>query len=98
LPAAAARALPADRETTAFLLEAALPADWPHADLLDVLPLHGAATPETALYGVWVLIERSSRTVVGDAGYIGPPGADGTIEIGYSVVPARRGRGYASEA
>jgi ribosomal-protein-alanine N-acetyltransferase len=98
LPAAAARALPGDREKTALLLEATLPAEWPQAELMDVLPLQSTATSETAPYGVWVLIERGSRTVVGDAGFMGPPGTDETIEIGYSVVPERRGRGYATEA
>jgi ribosomal-protein-alanine N-acetyltransferase len=29
---------------------------------------------------------------------MGPPGADHTVEIGYSVIPDRRGRGYATEA
>jgi ribosomal-protein-alanine N-acetyltransferase len=98
LPASAARALPADRETSALLLGAALPAEWPHADLLDVLPVQGATTRETEPYGVWVLIERSSRTVVGDAGFMGRPGAEETVEIGYSVIPDRRRRGYATEA
>jgi len=63
-----------------------------------VLPLQATSTPEVEPYGVWVLIERSSQMVVGDAGFMGPPGADETVEIGYSVVPDRRGRGYATEA
>jgi hypothetical protein len=28
---------------------------------------------------------------------MGPPLADGTVEVGYSVVPEERGRGYATE-
>lgn len=83
---------------SASLLGVDLPPEWPHSDLLDVLQLQAAATAETARYGVWVLIDRGSRTVVGDAGFMGPPGADETIEIGYSIVPDRRGRGYATEA
>jgi ribosomal-protein-alanine N-acetyltransferase len=45
-----------------------------------------------------VLIERTSAAVIGDAGFLGAPGADGTVEIGYSIVPAWRGCGYATEA
>jgi ribosomal-protein-alanine N-acetyltransferase len=71
---------------------------WPLPDLLDVLPLQAGASPEAEPYGVWVVIERSSGTIVGDAGFTGPPAADETIEVGYSIVADRRGRGYATEA
>jgi ribosomal-protein-alanine N-acetyltransferase len=80
------------------VLGVALPPEWPHADLLDVLPLQAAAGPSEERFGVWVMIERETRAVVGDIGFLGPPGAAGTVEIGYSVIPDRRGRGYATEA
>ena len=98
LPSAAARALPDDRETAARLLGAALSVDWPQPDLLDVLPMQAAAARSGERFGAWVIIERESSTVVGDIGFLGPPGSDGGVEIGYSVIPDRRGRGYASEA
>ena len=44
------------------------------------------------------MIERGSTTVVGDVGFMGPPGEDGDVETGYCVIPDRRGRGYAGEA
>ena len=94
MPAAAAAALPDGRETAERLLGAALSEDWPSADLLDVLPRLAAAVP----FGAWVIVERESATVVGDVGFLGGPGADRTVEIGYSVIPGRRGRGYAAEA
>lgn len=98
LPPIAAGALPDDRETAARSLGVALAADWPHAELLDVLPLQAAAAPSEERFGVWVMIERETGTVIGDIGFLGPPGADSTIEIGYSVIPDRRRRGYATEA
>lgn len=97
LPAAAAAALPGDRLTASRLIEATLPQDWPQVDLLDVLPMQAAATPENEAFGVWLMIERDTNTVVGDIGFIGPPD-DGSVEIGFSVIPDRRRRGYASDA
>lgn len=49
-------------------------------------------------FGVWVMIERESGSVVGDIGFHGPPDDVGTVEVGYSVAPSRRRRGYATEA
>jgi ribosomal-protein-alanine N-acetyltransferase len=94
----AAAALPDDRALAARVIGAQLAADWPALDLLDVLPMQVVASPDTARFGVWVIIERDTNTVVGDIGFFGPPGADQTVEVGYSVVPYRRGRGYATEA
>lgn len=51
-------------------------------------------------YG-WYAIARAGRaepaTLVGSVGTFGPPSADGTVEIGYSVVESARGRGFATE-
>ena len=91
LPLEAARALFADRAAAARLIGAALPQDWPQPDLRD---LPSREPP----YGIWAMVERSTQTVVGDAGFHGPPGPDGTVELGYSVLPFRRRRGYATEA
>ena len=98
LPAAVAQVLPHDRETAARLLGLRLPVEWPQADLLDVLPIQAAAGSQDEAFGVWVMIERESETVIGDIGFTGPPGEDGSVEVGYSVIPDRRGRGYATEA
>ena len=47
---------------------------------------------------IWQVVEDG--LVVGDIGFHGPPPADGpvTVEIGYNVVPAVRGRGVATRA
>jgi signal peptidase I len=96
LPREAARALAGDRARAAEAIGAELHPEWPLPDLLDVLPAHLALADEDLPFGVWVIVERSSNMVVGDVGFHGPPTADGTVEIGYSVVPSRRRRGYAT--
>ena len=97
LPAAAAAALPDDRATATRLIGASLPDPWPQLDLLDVLPVQASAEPADEPFGIWLMIERDSNIVVGDVGFMGPPDG-GVVEIGFSVIPDRRRRGYATEA
>jgi RimJ/RimL family protein N-acetyltransferase len=51
---------------------------------------------------VWVhgfgIVHRESRSVIGSAGFKGPPDEDGMVEIAYGIVPSYQGRGYATEA
>ena len=47
--------------------------------------------------GYWLMIDSASKQVIGDIGFKGKPD-HGTVEIGYSVVPARRRQGYGFEA
>src|SRR5258708_6060138 len=96
--AAVARALLDDRVTANRVLGATLHPDWPQPDLLDVLPAQAAAELDEIRFGIWLIIERNTNTVVGDIGFMGPPSAEGSLEIGYSVIPDRRRRGYATEA
>jgi RimJ/RimL family protein N-acetyltransferase len=49
------------------------------------------------VWGHHQIVERSSGLVVGDVGFFGPP-EEGRAQIGYGVVPSRRGRGYATDA
>jgi ribosomal-protein-alanine N-acetyltransferase len=93
------------RDTAALgaLLGADVPADWPP-------PLNDERSqrffletlrdrPSSVGWCVWYLVARGngSRTVIGNGGFKGEP-RDGTVEIGYSVIPAFHRRGYASEA
>lgn len=48
-------------------------------------------------FGHRVVSERDSGLAVGSIGLFWPP-ADGVLELGYGIVPSRRGRGYATEA
>ncbi|NPU83948.1 MAG: GNAT family N-acetyltransferase [Syntrophaceae bacterium] len=50
---------------------------------------------------VWYALQRGETggpaVLVGAGGYFGPPGDDGSVEIGFSVMPAWRELGYATE-
>ena len=46
----------------------------------------------------YVIIRKADGLAVGDAGFFGPPGAAGEVEIGYALVPRARGSGLAAES
>ena len=60
------------------------------------------ANKGTAGWGFWYFTlpneEGSPSLAIGNGGFKGPPDADGTIEVGYSVLEEYQRRGYASEA
>jgi RimJ/RimL family protein N-acetyltransferase len=45
----------------------------------------------------FAVIHLPDRAMIGMAGYKGPPGIEGVVEIAYAIVPAYQGRGYATE-
>lgn len=57
-----------------------------------------ARNPDDAAWVTRLVVERASRQVVGRAGFHGRPDADGMVEVGYSIDPAQRRRGYARES
>ncbi|HEX9038537.1 MAG TPA: GNAT family N-acetyltransferase [Ktedonobacterales bacterium] len=79
---------------------AAIPADWPHPDLMAGLPeitaeMAGVADDTRFL---WVIIEEASARVIGDVGFHGVLRDGAAAEIGYQLEPDARGHGYATEA
>ena len=49
------------------------------------------------LHGFKVTL-REDGTIIGDAGFKGPPSEDGFVEIAYGIAPDQQGRGFATEA
>jgi len=90
----------------ATLLGAEIPPSWPpgeynrYAIAFFLARLKAGGSLVSGWY-VWYAIQRATAinraALVACGGYAGPPSADGTVEIGYSVVPEARGRGYATE-
>jgi RimJ/RimL family protein N-acetyltransferase len=69
------------------------PAEGDHV----IAGLLGANPAWLSEHGHRLIVEGDSGLVVGSIGLFWPP-SEGTVEIGYGIVPSRRGRGYASEA
>jgi RimJ/RimL family protein N-acetyltransferase len=91
--------------TLAEGLGAVVPASWP-PDYLDAPALQYSLdrlteTPSSGEWWMYFVLLRpgpAPRTLIGSAGYKGPPDAEGTVEIGYGIVAEHRRRGYATEA
>jgi ribosomal-protein-alanine N-acetyltransferase len=95
-----ARAALEDRAKLGRILGARVPQTWPGADFTRMLP-HIARGAEGASPGAEptrLIVHAADETLIGETGFHGPPDASGTVEVGYSIVPAYRGRGLATEA
>lgn len=87
------------------LLQAAVPASWPFGEHdRSAMEFFRTQLSEGAdavgWYGWYALHSRggmAAPVLIGTAGYLGPPGADGVVEIGYSVAPEHQRNGFATE-
>lgn len=59
--------------------------------------LRAAKSTDSWRHG-FAVVERESETVIGTAGFKGPPDSDGVVEIAYGIVPAKENQGFATEA
>ena len=59
--------------------------------------LRNSSGPDPWRHGFFV-VHRDSGSVIGGAGFKGPPDSTGTVEVAYGIVPSFEGRGYATEA
>lgn len=89
-----------DRSLLTQHLGAYAPDDWPGPDFADLLPLLHGQLAHNPADGRWIrlIVHATEHVLVGDVGCHGPPDANDTVEIGYSIVPAYRNHGYATEA
>jgi ribosomal-protein-alanine N-acetyltransferase len=95
-----------DQAAFSVLLGAQLPQDWPaplndeHSKTYTLNYL--TRNPDDAGWSTWYFLlpadENHSALAIGIGGFTGKPSEHGIVEVGYSVIPAHQGRGYASEA
>ena len=85
-------------------LDADVPESWPPegtADALDLFAAQLRRDPGLAgwLSWYWILVDPGTRhrTLIGCGGFTSRP-VDGTVAIGYSLLPAYRGKRHSAEA
>ena len=92
-------------EALGALLGVPVPGSWPPGeydrDALEFFTSRLVTGGPAALgwynwYAITLGADGRRESLVAGAGYMGPP-AHGVVEIGYSVVPEARGRGFATE-
>ena len=74
--------------------------EWPDNDFKEALPEFEELLKKNGNDGfnIWLIIEKENNLIIGSAGYIGKPDEKGNIEIGFGIVPSRRGKGFCNEA
>jgi RimJ/RimL family protein N-acetyltransferase len=72
--------------------------EYPVADELDPLAALASTADPDPVFTLYRVVERASGLAVGGLGFFGPPDEAGAVELGYGLVAAVRGRGYATEA
>jgi [ribosomal protein S5]-alanine N-acetyltransferase len=88
-------------------LAARVPASWPppvfESDDVTRIRRQLEGDPASAAWTLHYLVASvpdggGERHLVGVAGFVAPPTADGRVEIGYAIAAEHQRRGYASEA
>ncbi|MEW5773507.1 MAG: GNAT family N-acetyltransferase [Thermodesulfobacteriota bacterium] len=99
------RAALADRLALGELLDAGIPQSWPPPQVADAEPVWAerlAADPALAGWLHWFVVlldeEGEEDMLIGSAGFNGLDYETGTLLLGFAVLPAFAGLGYATEA
>ena len=89
-----------NRTQVARLLGCTVPDEWPSIDLGDVLPDVLESRTHHPEHTQWsaLIIHRADSVLIGHIGFYGPPDPEGSVKIGYGIIPSYRGKGHATEA
>jgi RimJ/RimL family protein N-acetyltransferase len=101
-----AASLEADRAAADSLVDFAVPPDWfDKRDFIHLRRYQLAVDPEYAPWCVRAIVLKSTNAMIGHIGFHEPPNSHhlvkygpNAIEFGYTIYPAFRRQGYATEA
>lgn len=82
-------------------LGATVPKGWPDEDdrfLLEIRLVDLKEHPERAPWLLRAIVEDETQRMIGHVGFHGPPDDAGLAEIGYTIFPDHRRKGFAEEA
>lgn len=91
--------------TLGKLLGADVAASWPPGEYdrsaMEFFRARLSESPGAAGWYGWYAVlrpgENERATVIGAGGYLGPPGPEGIVEVGYSIAPEYQERAFATE-
>jgi ribosomal-protein-alanine N-acetyltransferase len=88
-----------ERARLTEMLGVAIPDAWPGADMLEALPFFIEAMEQDPSSEVWdgIIIHKADQVAIGGIGFHDQPDEAGRVEIGYNIIPAYQGQGYATE-
>ncbi|SFE44453.1 Protein N-acetyltransferase, RimJ/RimL family [Paenibacillus algorifonticola] len=75
--------------------------EWPAPDFFEAIPYFRELLIRnngTRGFDSWIIVAKDTREIVGGIGFLGNPGPDGIIEIGFATNESQRRKGYCSEA
>ena len=75
-------------------------AEWPENDLIEAFPVFEELLKENGNDGfnLWLVVEKNNNQIIGSVGYIGKPDNEGHVEIGFGIIPSKRGKGFCRES
>jgi RimJ/RimL family protein N-acetyltransferase len=71
---------------------------FPMTPVLGIARRIAAAAEPLGPFLAYVIVRQADGKAIGDAGFHGPPDPAGKVELGYALVPAARGQGFARES
>lgn len=88
-----------DPATLSEALGVGVPENWPDLDFAEALPFLIDDLEKEPSKAIWdgMIIHKSDGVIIGDMGLKGGPDEKGIANVGYSIIPEYRNRGYATE-